>query len=188
MNLLRKLGLMIKAMLATAGRVALMPVRLADGTLTYVWQFLRGATAPVTVDVEAPEPERTPEPEAAPDQPEVLGEWARRAARSIIESDFVLDKTVPKKISDWAFCLAPHERRLVAASTDEAVGRHLMGLEPLVGLDGLLPLIDPATQAARAAEVVAARLDRVHRMQRAQTPSDAVVTPFPSNGRLCLVA
>lgn len=189
---LRKVARILRASAAAVTTVALMPIRLASGAMSWVWQAVttQGSAAQVeTVDElqEIVDDLRQPDKDPAERALEMMGAEVRVAARQMLEQGRVTSPDVWQTVKSYVESLERGDLVAIMRASDEKVGRHIAGLEMIIDDVGV-PVARPnpvedVKKAERKRNEVAARKHAYAAERERQLDREA---PQPSFGSLSL--
>ena len=170
--MLKKIAAAIRSMIAAMGKLVVIPVRLADGVLTYVVQLIR--PSPVSMPTEEvdddPSVAANDNTDNVTTRYETVGAMARKAAAEMAEHGVVLSKDIPLKIRNWIVSIGRDDWAALLAADDDMVGRHIAGVATIV-VEGFGPVRRPdAERDERTAKEHAARVELKARSLRPTRP------------------
>lgn len=155
---LGKLKAALKAMSAMMTRLVLVPVKAADGVLTWAWEAVANRNAVDTggptewEQIEADMGAQHPDLDAVAEAMRVIGTEARIAAREMIAFGEVRSVVRPG-VRSWVAGLDRHSLEALVEAGDAKVGRHYAGVETMTDRFGE-PIVtpDPERDERRARE------------------------------------
>lgn len=126
-SIIRKIAAIMRATLSSIGHAVLVPIRLADGALGYVWRAVTGGTPAMSVeDVEEVVADENIPRSPTPTDDDRLAEIGAGVKR--MANDLISHRRLPEnEVGLWLRLLPAPALLAIAAADPIAVGKHMTG-------------------------------------------------------------